>query len=173
LSGGAAWAKSKAATGSVSCTGVAATINFKPPLLPTGTKKEKVTLTGVAETGCTDSNGNAQTATSVKVTIKATSSTDSCAAFATGTGADTVTVATKWAGGIAPTTVTFAPGSVAINGSNTGFNATGGVIKHGSSFDTGTGSFDVTIADTSQLVACIGGSGSVSSLQINGGTATA
>jgi hypothetical protein len=161
----------KPAAGLVNCTGVAATVKFNPPLQPQGTKKETVKVTGVQETGCTDSSGPV-TATKVSVAIKAKGATNSCSSFAAGTANDTITVTTKWSGGISPTKVVFKPGSVTVNSTANGFNASGG--KASGSFATKTGaSFDVQIADTSALVACIANSGTVVSLQINEGTAVA
>jgi len=163
----------KAASGVVTCTPVSASINFKPPLLPTGTSKEKTTTTVSSLGTCTVKGGAGGTVTdtSVKIAISGGSGTNSCASFASNTGSDSIKETVKWAGGIAPTNVTFAPGSISVAAGDKGFNATGGNAT--GSFATSSASFDVTLASISALVACIGGSGSVSSLQVNGGSATA
>lgn len=166
-----AWAKthhSTKASGTVSCTGTTATLTFKPPLTPTGTSQEKAKLSNVAVTGCTGSSG-AVTA-KVKAIIKGTS-TNSCANFATGTASDSVQFNFKWSGGLAPTTVKFGPGTIGVNNSNNGFTGSGGVAT--GSFATTSATFTANIGSgLSQLTACIGGSGTVSSIQISSGSGT-
>ena len=168
--GGTAWAKTSghaAGKGTVTCTSTTATVNFKPPLLPGGTSKEKSTVTGIALTGC--SGGN--TATKETIKISGGTTTNSCSAFASNTGLDTISLTVKWSG-VSPTKVKFPAGSVSVAPGDTGFNASGG--KATGSFPTTSASFDVTIAPAgiTALTNCIGGSGSVSSLQITGGSSS-
>ena len=163
-----AWAATKA-SGTVSCTGTSATLTFKPPLTPTGTSNEKAKISSLALTGCTGSSG-AVTATKIKAIIKGTTK-NSCASFATGTASDTVQFNIKWSGGLAPTTVKFGPGTIGVNNTQSGFTASGGIAT--GSFATTNAGFTANIGQgLSQLTSCIGGSGTVSSVQISSGSGT-
>jgi hypothetical protein len=169
--GGTAWAKP--ASGTVKCTDTTSLISFKPALTPNGTSKEKSSITGTTLTGCTVGT-TAVTVSSVTVKIKGSpGGTNSCASFATSTGSDTLTLKVKWAAA-SPTTITFGPGTIALNSTDTGFNATGGTAK--GSYAGGSASFDVVIAtaDINSLKSCIAGTAgsSVAALHIVSGTST-
>jgi hypothetical protein len=164
----------KSATGTATCTGTTATIKFSPGLVPgAGTKKEKTSVIGTALSGCSDSAG-AITATKVTVKIKAAKTNNGCAAFASNTGSDTITISVKWSGGISPTTSTFSPGSVALQTSPPGFKASGGTVK--GSFSPGPATFTVGLdsGSSSAIEACIAGSSTapVNSLNITTGSSS-
>jgi len=168
--GGTAWAAAsphKAGTGTVNCSGTSSTITFSPPLLPNGASKETAKATSTGLGSCVGA-----TATGLKVTLKTSgSATNSCKAFATAAHSDSLLLTVKWSG-LSPTKIKFGPGSIALNSTDSGFNATGG--KATGSFPTSSATFDLTLSQTSinSLEGCINGSGSVSSLQITGGTST-
>jgi len=81
------------------------------------------------------------------------------------------TLTIKWSG-VSPTTVTFKPGSIQVNNTDSGFIASGGSAK--GSYATTSASFAATLASASSsaLAKCIAGSGGVSSLQVTSGNAT-
>lgn len=170
---GSVWTTSTAwaavGKGTVTCTSVAAQVTFKPPLLPQGTAAEKATIKPITIGGCT-SNGNPVVVSKASATIKVVG-TNSCAAFAANVSSDSLNLVIKWSK-LSATTVKFKPGSVSVNGTDSGFAATGG--KATGSFKTTSASFtaDMSTSSQAQLVSCIGGSGTVSSAQIVSGSAT-
>jgi len=170
-----AWAKShnKAASGVLSCNGTGGSITFKTPLTPNGTATEKKTTVSASFGTCT---ANGASVTVSKLTVKlvaAPGGLASCKAFASNTASDGLTITVKYAGGISPSTVKFAAGSITANigVSTVGFTASGGTVTGSYA---GSATFGAQLSSTSSmaLISCIGGTGSVSSLQISGGSSS-
>ena len=159
----------KPAKGTATCASLQATVNLKPALTPTGTSKETSTIKPITVGSCTASSSPVTT-TKVTATIK-TKGTNSCESFATNVTSDTITLTIKWSG-VSPTTVTFKPGSIQVNNTDSGFIASGGSAK--GSYATTSASFAANLASASSsaLAKCIAGSGGVSSLQVTSGNAT-
>jgi len=165
---GVVGASAKAAKGTATCSGLGATVTFKPPLTSTGTSKEKSTIKPITLSGCS-SSGSPVSPTKVTATIKVTG-TNSCASFAENVGSDSLILVVKWSGA-SPTKVTFVAGTISVNSTESGFLASGGKATGSYATTTGAG-FSANLQSSAGLVACIGGSGSVSSLQISSGSAT-
>lgn len=165
---GTAWAK--AATGTVSCSSLGATVTFKPPLLPGGTAVEKATIKPITMGDCTPTAGGSASVAKVTATLKV-KGTNSCAAFAQNVGSDSLTLVIKWVGA-STSKVVFKAGSLSVNNTQSGFVATGG--KASGSYKLTGASFtaNMSTASQSQLVSCMSGSATVSSLQIVSGSAT-
>ena len=157
------------AKGTVSCASLGATVTFKPPLLPAGTAKEKATIKPITMGDCTPSTGGSATVSKVTATLKI-AGTNSCAAFASNVSSDSLTLVVKWAGA-STTKVVFKPGTLGVNGSSSGFVASGG--KATGSYKMSGASFtaNLSASSQSQLVSCIAGTGTVSSMQITTGSA--
>jgi len=168
-----AWAKTHnktvTGTGTVVCTPPTAKLTFDPPLTPTGTSAETAKLSKVKLGTCTANTGTVKE--KVTATITGTT-TNSCTAFATGTGKDSVTFTIKWTMPKETTTsVNFAAGTIGVNSTDSGFVASGGVAT--GSFATSSASFTADIGTgLSTLQNCIGGKGTVASVEISGGTGT-
>jgi hypothetical protein len=167
LTAAPAWAKT--GTGTVTCSGTTAKVTFKPPLVP-GTKTsntDKSTIKPLNLTGCT-AGGKAVPNPKVTATPIVTSSGNSCSTFASSLGSNTISFLIKWKGGIAPTHVSFGPGTVALNSS--GFAASGGTAT-GSYAGTASFSVHVSAPDLAKLTTCVGGGGTgVSSILIDSGS---
>lgn len=168
---GAAVSPHKTVAGTVSCSPVTGSISFSPALTPSGTAKEKSVKVSTSFGTCTDQNNNPVAVNKAVVKVKlGAGSTASCANFATGTSSDSISIKVSYGGGVGSSNITFGPGSVsAVTSGNVGFNATGGTVKGSYA---GAASFSVQLASSSatQIENCVTGSGSVSSLQISGGT---
>ncbi len=161
-------ASATTAKGTVSCSSLAATITFKPPLLPQGTSPEKSTIKPITLGGCV-SNGTSVTIAKATATLTVVG-TNSCATFASNVGSDSLSLVVKWSG-VSATKVSFMAGTLGVNSDDSGFVASGG--KATGSYKTAAASFsaDMSTANQSQLVPCIAGSGSLASIQIVSGSA--
>jgi hypothetical protein len=164
-----------AAKGTVSCSGTTGNITFNPPLIGQGTPKPEKKVAVTASFGSCTSGGNPVSIKKSVIKIKlAHGSTNACTSFATGTSGDTIKLTVSYATkGVSSSNISFPAGSVSAStgGGNVGFTASGGTAKGSYA---GTASFSVQLASSSanNIEACIGGSGSVSSLQIGGGSAS-
>lgn len=176
--GSPAWAKvtrHAVVKGTVTCSGTQGTITFKPPLTPLGTAKEKKVTVKVASFGsCQDQNANPVLVKKALVKVKlGHGATSSCANFATGTSSDSITLKVAYrTKGVGATNIKFGAGSItAITSGNVGFEASGGTAKGSYA---GAANFTVTLASISgsEIASCVGGSGTVASLQIDGGSAS-
>lgn len=167
--------KSGTVSGTVNCSGSQGSITFKPPLLGSGTAKpEKSVEVKISSLGTCTSGGSAVSIkkATAKV-IVGSGSTDLCSNFANGASSDGLSMAISYkTKGVKATSIRFSPGSISeIVSPSLGFQATDGTAT-GSYSGTATFTVPLTTSSATEITNCIGGTGSVTSLQFSAGSAT-
>jgi len=167
-------ASAKAATGTISCTGLTSTLNFSPALVPgTATSKtEQVTITGGTLTSCTTTPSSAVTA-ATSVAAKATKSKNgnSCASLAGGGKPTKYTFTVNWNNGGGKSVIKFTGSTT--NSAPPGFTL--GPGKQSGSYKSSNAMVTANLSPTSAaaIEACIGGTGpNISSLTISSGNSS-
>jgi len=173
LTGGVASAK-KAPAATISCTGLTATITFTPPLVPTTSsagysKKDTTTISGETISGCTTSPASSVTgSTSATATIPPGKSGNTCAGFGAAAAKSKFTFVTNWNNSGGTSTAKFKGSTVTT--SPPGFALTKGKVSGAYASKAATVQANLNSASTANFAACEGGSGTVSTLTISGGT---
>lgn len=173
---GAAFAKAINQPGTVSCSNVAGTIKFTPPL--SNTMQTVKTVINVKETNCTTTGGGLKPKSGTAAATQTTAN-DSCAGLANGS-ATPENLKVKWAPGtkIKPTTVNFSGFDAATNGAgDEGFslpNSGGTASATGSYIGSDNGATSTAQAFTNKTAAQIGAmcNTGIASLTIASGSAT-
>jgi len=177
LAEGSAVAGKVTGTGTVTCH-VMGTLSFNPPLTPNGTaaSKEVITVSSSA-VNCTGGSPTASPSSTVTkpVKVKGTGKpkiSGSCKAAASpATAGATVKGKQNWNGGVKPSKFVLSNVKFGLDG-NGEVDETGTATTTGSYAGTGAVHIDFNASSSAALLACVGGSGSVSSVTIDSANST-
>jgi len=173
LVGGVASAKS--ATGTVTCTGMTASITFTPALVPgTATsKKESTTITNGQLTGCTGSAAGSTVTSGTLVAKPIKGKSNSCTSFATSAGTSKFSFTITWNGNGGSSKASFV-GANFNTSPPVGFTLSNGKVTKSFATTSATDTADLDSTSTTNITNCVTdtSSASVAGLTISGGSAT-
>ena len=173
---GSAAAGKVTGSGVVTCH-VQGTLSFNPPLTPNGTPASKETITvSTSAVNCSGGTPAASPGSTVTkpVKIKGTGKpkiSGSCKASASSTTGATVKGKQNWNGGVKPSKFVLSNVKFGLDG-NGEVDETGTATTTGSYAGTGTVHIDFNSSSSNAFLACVGGSGSVSSATIDEANST-
>ena len=163
-------------TGAVTCH-ISGTLSFNPPLTPHGTQASKEVITVSSSlSNCSGGTPAASPGTTVTkpVKVKGTGKpkiSGSCAAAASQSGPGTTVKGKQNWNGVKPSKFILSGVKFGLDG-NGEVDETGSVTTTGSYAGSGTVHIDFDSSSSSALLACVGGSGSVSSATIDPANST-
>jgi hypothetical protein len=179
LTGGAASAKGKPVSETISCNTLSATITFSPPLVPTKTspgysKTDTTTISNEKVSGCSESPtaGTVTAATSATATVPPGKTGNTCSGFAASAAKSKFSFVTNWNSGGGTSTAAFKGSKVTT--SPPGFALTKGTVTGAYALKKkATVQANLDGPSTAAFAACEGGSGNITTLNINAGSITA